>query len=113
VGSHYVYVHSMKYSRKFLLIFFAWYLLLVFFFLGHFFGQDLPVVKNVFHYFFVIPYFGFGALFWSLFNGIGIVVITLGLLSSFLFFKHGKWLHFLSHLAVGVIGGLAFGVTGT
>jgi hypothetical protein len=103
----------MKYSRKFLLIFFAWYLLLVFFFLGHFFGQDLPVVKNVFHYFFVIPYFGFGALFWSLFNGIGIVVITLGLLSSFLFFKHGKWLHFLSHLAVGVIGGLAFGVTGT
>jgi len=103
----------MKYGRKSLLIISAWYLLLACFFLGHFYGQDLPEVKSVFHYFFVIPYFGFGALVRSLFGGIGVVVITLGLLSSFLFFKYGKWLYYLSHLVIAVFGGLAFGVVGT
>ncbi|BCE03523.1 hypothetical protein TYM08_P3586 [Marinicellulosiphila megalodicopiae] len=98
----------MKYIHKLLFIIIAWYLLLSCFYLGNFFGHELPKVNSVYNYLIVIPYFGFGVLIWSLFMGIGIVVIISGVISSILFFKKGKWLFFLCHLIIGLLGGLVF-----
>ncbi|RFA27031.1 hypothetical protein CAI21_15905 [Alkalilimnicola ehrlichii] len=55
-----------------------------------------------------IPYMGFGALFWSLFIGIGEIVIAGGVYLSYLYVKSEKPLYLASHVAIGFVGGFSF-----
>jgi len=73
----------------------------------------MPEVENIFHYIFVIPSLGLGALFWSLFFGVGEVVIILALLSSYLFFKRAKFLFLINYLFLGAVGGMVFRLIST
>lgn len=100
-------------KKKVSLLLVAWYLLFSGFYVAFFVGKGHPELNNDFLLLLAIPYFGFGALFWSLFVGIGEAVIVCGLYLSYLYFKGGKFLYLASHVLVGLAGGFLFRFVGS
>ena len=98
----------MKFANRALSITIAWYLLIICFFFSYFLGSELPEVSSELYYLIVIPYLGFGALIWSVFTGVGVAVLLLGMYCSFLHFQKGGKFTLVCHLLVGLLGGFAF-----
>ena len=94
--------------KKALLTILALYLLLSGFSVSFFYGNGWPEVNNHIQYLWVIPHLGAGALFWSLFFGIGIVILLVSSLLTWFWFRSGNFLYLFFQPLLGVVGGFVF-----
>ncbi|KZN37917.1 hypothetical protein N480_14330 [Pseudoalteromonas luteoviolacea S2607] len=86
----------------------AWYFLFVGFYISYFIGLEQRSLTNPLFYLFAIPYFGFGAMVWSVFSGVGIVTFLASVVSSVLWLKKYKIVYLFLLPIVGLLSGGIF-----
>ncbi|MCG7560343.1 hypothetical protein [Pseudoalteromonas sp. McH1-42] len=94
--------------KKYAFILMAWYFLFISFYISYFIGVEQPFLTNSLFYFFVIPYYGFGAMVWSVFSGVGIFIFLASVVSSVLWLKKGKLVYLYLLPIIGLISGGIF-----